>query len=293
MTIHFCMPFWGDPADLRTAVESVLGQRDPDWLLTVIDDCYPDPAVIEYFDGIDDPRVEYRRNAENVGITENFRRAVAASRAPLTVILGSDDLLEPTYVETMRNLADRHPGVDVFQGRITVVDGEGQPSRTLVDAVKQSLLTPRRAETIQGERMAASLLQGNWLYWPSLMFRTDTLRRYPFRDDLPIILDLALLIDIAFEGGALRYDPRPVFRYRRHSESLSQKTLLDGSRFEDELGYYREVARDARRRGWRRAERAARVRLMSRLHGIAVLPVVLRRGTARGRRSALRLAFAP
>lgn len=290
MTIHFSMPFWGDPSDLRDAVAAVLAQTDPDWLLTVIDDCYPGEEVAAFFAAIDDPRIDYRRNETNVGITENFRRAVAAAQAEHVVVLGSDDLVGPQYVARMNEVLARHPDADVYQGGVRIVDAAGHPSRTLVDTVK-GWLTPRTPLTLRGEDMASTLLVGNWLYWPSLLFRTETLRRTDFRDDLPIILDLALLIDIAMDGGSLHVFPEDVFRYRRHGDSLSQKSLLDGSRFEDERRYYRDTAARARDLGWRRAARAASWRIMSRLHGLASLPVVLARGSGRARRAALALAF--
>ena len=291
MTIDICMPFWGAPDDLRAAVSSVLAQDDPDWRLVVIDDCYPDDSIPAYFAALGDSRVFYVRNERNVGITENFRRAAAAARGDHVVILGSDDLLHPTYVSRMRAVADAHRDVDVIQLGVEVIDGQGVPRRSLADQVKLRLLTPRHAKTFRAEDMARSLLVGNWLYWPSLLFRTERLREIDFRDDLPIILDLALLIDIAFAGGALRYEPGIAFAYRRHDESLSQKTILDGTRFDDERAYYRATAAEAKARGWRRARRAARWRIMSRLHGLAVLPTVLRRGTSSARRAAFALAF--
>lgn len=291
MTIHFCMPFWGDPADMRAAVASVLAQTDDDWRLTVIDDCYPDDTVAGHFAAIVDDRVSYVRNERNVGITENFRRAVAAACEDHVVILGSDDLLAPDYVATMSRIAEANPRVDVFQGGVEVVGDDGAPTTTLVDSVKRRLLTPHSARTFRGEEMAATLLVGNWLYWPSLLFRRETLLHVDFRDDLPIILDLALLIDIAFEGGSLRYEPSTVFHYRRHAESLSQRTILDGSRFEDERDFYRATAAAARARGWHRARRAASWRIMSRLHGLAVLPAILRRGSGRAKKAAWALAF--
>lgn len=48
MPLDVLVPFWGDPALLRLTVESVLAQTDGDWLLTVVDDAYPDPAPGEY-----------------------------------------------------------------------------------------------------------------------------------------------------------------------------------------------------------------------------------------------------
>lgn len=290
MIIDFCMPFWGDPDDMRAAVDSVRSQSDGNWRLTVIDDCYPDDSVEAFFAGIDDPRISYIRNDRNIGITENFRRAVASAQGPYVIVLGSDDIVGTEYVSTMRQLIDQHPDVDVFQVGVSVIDSNGDPTRTLTDTVKR-VLTPRRARTFRGEEMATTLLTGNWLYWPSLMFRTQTIRDIDFRDDLPIILDLALLIDIAFRGGALHFHPGSHFNYRRHAASLSQKTLLDGTRFDDELDFYRSSAATARQMRWKRAERAARMRLMSRLHGLTTFVSLVVNGNARARSAAFRLAF--
>jgi glycosyltransferase involved in cell wall biosynthesis len=289
-TIDFCMPYWGDPDDMKASVRSVIAQTDPNWRLTVIDDCYP-ADVQGFFEALEDERVIYQRNETNVGITENFRRAVRAASGPLVVVMGSDDLLLPNYVGVMRRLAVAHRDVDIFQIGVRVINANGEPTRTLVDTVKLRLLAPRRALTLRGQDLANSLLVGDWLYWPSLMFRTDAMRRFDFEDDLPIILDLALLLDLAFDGRALRYEPTLAFEYRRHSESLSQQALLDGTRFADERRFYRAMAARAQSRRWRRASFAARSRVMSRLHGLSVLPSILLHGSREARRAAAALAF--
>lgn len=288
--LDLCVPFWGRPADLYETIASVLAQDDPHWRLIVIDDCYPED-VAPYFDAIDDDRVTYRRNEVNVGVTANYRRAIAAATGSHMVILGSDDVLHPTYVRTMRDVAARHPEADAVQAGVQVIDGDGKAILPLVDRVKLRLLTPKKETTLTGEEMVRSLLVGNWLYWPSLMFRTETIRQLGFRDELVIIQDLALLVDIAFQGGSLHYLPTVCFSYRRHGQSLSQRAVQDGSRFVEERTYYRTTAADCGRKGWRRARRAARFRLLSRLHGVVILPKVLRGGSAAARKAALALTF--
>lgn len=291
MDLDICVPYWGDPDVFLLTIDSVLAQTDPHWRLTVIDDGYPGSVVADHIARLGDARITYRRNERNVGITENFRRAVAAASGSHVVVLGSDDLLLPGYVEHMRATIEAFPGVDVIQPGVRVIDDAGRPAHSLVDLVKQRMLTPKHAVTLQGDHMAASLLQGNWLYWPSLALRTDTVSRIGFRDGLPIILDLALLTDIALQGGTLRYTGVECFAYRRHADSLSQTALRDGTRFDDERRFYREVAAAAARSGWRRAERAARVRLMSRLHAFTQLPRAVMSGSAASRRATWLLAF--
>lgn len=294
MTLEIFVPFWGDPALLFLTVESVRAQNDGDWTLTVIDDCYPSDVVAPWFEAVGDERIAYVRNEANLGITENYREAIRRAREPYITILGCDDLMHPNYVETVNRAIALQPDADVIQPGVDIIDEEGRAIRPLVDRVKQRLLAPRRTQglvSLRGEQMATSLIRGDWLYWPSLTFRTDTLKRIDFREGLPIIQDLALLMDIAFAGGTLVYDRTPAFSYRRHGGSASQKTLLDGRRFRDERTYYRQARGLARSLGWRRTEWTARVRLMSRLHAVAELPGVIRRGNRAGIGSTLAHIF--
>lgn len=290
MTLEIFVPFWGDPALLYKTVDSVRAQRNPDWRLIVIDDCYPDGSVPEYFAGLDDERVVYTRNAKNLGITENYREAIRRARTDYITILGCDDLLHPGYVDVIERTIAHVPSADVIQPGVVVIDENDSVITPLTDRVKQGMLAPRGGEGIAvltGERMATSLIRGDWLYWPSLTFRTETLKRIDFREGLPIIQDLALLMDIAFEGGTLAFNPTLAFSYRRHGGSASQRTLLDGRRFRDERTYYAEARRIAESRGWTRTARTARVRVMSRLHAVTELPKVLRHGNRDGIESTL------
>jgi glycosyltransferase involved in cell wall biosynthesis len=290
MTLEIFVPFWGDPALLYETVDSVRAQRDPDWRLIVIDDCYPDESVPAYFAELDDERISYTRNEVNLGITENYREAIRRASTEYIAILGCDDLMHPDYVDVITRTIAKVPSADVIQPGVQVIDEHGTVVDPLVDRVKRGMLAPQGGDGIAvlaGERMATSLIRGDWLYWPSLTFRTETLKRIDFREGLPIIQDLALLMDVAFDGGTLAYNPTLAFSYRRHGGSASQKTLMDGRRFRDERTYYSEARRLAEARGWNRTARTARARIMSRLHAITELPKVLRAGNRAGIESTL------
>lgn len=279
MTLEIFVPYWGDPRLLQAAIQSVRAQRNPGWRLTVIDDCYPDTSVRNWLtNDVDDPRIAYIRNAKNVGITENYREAVRRATSPFITILGSDDLLHPNYVDVIERTIAAVPTADVVQPGVQVIGADGSKIQPLADIVKQRVLAPRGGSGIavlRGEKMATSLIRGDWLYWPALTFRTETMRRIDFREGMPIIQDLALLMDIAFAHGTLAYNPELAFSYRRHGDSASQRTLVDGTRFRDERRYYAEATRLADARGWRRTKRAARLRIMSRLHAMSELPHLL------------------
>lgn len=268
---------------LRETVESVLAQTSDDWLLTVVDDAYPDESVRSYFDAISDPRVSYLRNESNKGITENYRTCVRLATQDVMVILGCDDVLLPNYVEVILRAHQQFPQVDIIQPGVQVIDENGEVVSTLVDSVKQKLTMPRATSprVLSGEALAVSLLRADWLYWPSLAFKRERLLEVDFREGFPIIQDLALAIDLISSGSSLLIEPTVCFSYRRHSASASSAKLGDGSRFVGEREYFDFAAAQMTELGWRRARRAARLQLTSRAHALTLLPkALLERNTA-------------
>lgn len=280
--LEIFIPYWGDPELLMVTVDSVRAQGDPRWTLTIVDDCYPDPSVAQFFAGERDPRIRYVRNAKNLGIAGNFQHCLDLASGDAVVFLGCDDVLHQEYVARTHDLLSAYPTADIFQPGVRVIDAMGKEQTPLGDRVKR-WLRPRTREALvlSGEDLAVSLLRGNWLYWPSLVFRTASVQRHAFRQDLPIILDLALVLDMVTDGSSLVLDPVVTFAYRRHGTSLSGTALSDGSRFEQDRRYFADAAAQMHRLGWRRAGRAARLRWTSRLHALTLLPDALRSGDDR------------
>ena len=259
------MPFYGDVGQFQQAVRSVLDQRDGDLRLVVVDDGYPDPTPRDWLADLADPRVHYLRNETNLGVNGNFRRCIDLVEADRFVVMGCDDIMLPDYLSTVRRLAAAHPDAAVIAPGVEVIDDAGQLVRPLGDRIK-SLLAPRRATVLRGEAMASSLYHGNWTYFPSLLWDTARVRDVGFRPGLDVVLDLALLVDLAARGGSLVYDPTTVFRYRRHAASVSSVQAVDGRRFAEENAFFAGEAAACAARGWSKAARAARWHVTSRIN---------------------------
>jgi glycosyltransferase involved in cell wall biosynthesis len=289
VTIDIMMPFYGRFDHLREAVGSVLAQTDPDWRLVVIDDVYPDPAPGAWVAAIDDPRVSYRRNAVNLGVGGNFRECVRLIEHERAVLMGCDDRMHPGYVATVRTLVAAHPEAAIVQPGVEVIDAEGAVHNPLADRVKGLIrfggTGPRE---FSGERLATSLLTGNWAYFPSVLWRAEDLRRYGFREGFEVVQDLALMLDIVFDGGSMLLDDTVCFSYRRHAASVSAVTGPDGAKFAEERALFAEAAARAKATGWPRAARAARAHLTSRLNALSELPAALRAHDPAGRKALLR-----
>lgn len=273
------LPYYGDVDQMKASVKSVLAQTYSNWRLVVIDDGYPDPEPVRWFAEMSDPRVRYQRNDVNLGANGNYRKAVELVEADWFVMMGADDIMLPGYLAAV-DAATRLGEVDIIQPGVEVIDEHGVLVRPLADRVKKllSITADAGGSVFGGEQLVASLLRANWAYFPSLAWRTSTVRRIGFREGLDVVQDLALILDILAEGGHMAVLPEVVFRYRRHSGSDSSIRALDGRRFDEERRFFRGEADRFGAKGWRKAARSGRAHVTSRLNAASLLPKAISRG---------------
>lgn len=267
---------------------SVLAQDDPAWRLTVVDDGPGADGVAELLAALADPRVRYLHNPVNLGINRNFQRCLDLATEDIVVITGADDLLRPGYVGCVRTAyAECSPEVAIVQPGVQVIDAAGEAQEGLADRAKRRLFAPRGhgVREMSGEPLAASLLRGNWLYFPALAWRRTAAQAVGFRTDLHVVQDLALVLDLIRAGHRLLVAPQVCFSYRRHETSVSAWRAADGSRFAEEREFFQAEAERLTALGWPGAARAARWHPASRVNALSRLPAALtrRRGAAAAR----------
>ncbi|MEZ0065491.1 glycosyltransferase involved in cell wall biosynthesis [Streptacidiphilus sp. MAP12-20] len=288
------LPYYGDVAQMKDAVHSVLAQSGEDWRLTVVDDGQ-EPSVPGWFDELADPRVRYFRNERNLGVTGNFNRCLELATGEYLVMMGCDDLMHPNYLDVVRRAVDAHAGVGMVQPGVKVIDSAGEPTDTLADSVKRKLYAPKEPgpSLLGGEELAASLLRGNWLYFPSICWRSDAVKPIGFRADLGVIQDLALVMDLLVAGEQLALEPEVCFSYRRHAESESSAKAFTGARFAEARRFFLETADRLDGLGWSQAAKAARHHFSTRLHALTLVPAALRLGHRDGARTLAGFALGP
>lgn len=112
---HFSViiPLYNKAPYVRKTVESVLCQTFTDWELIIIDNGSTDGSnevVAEFTDS----RIQIVQLAENVGVSNARNKGATLATAPLITFLDADDWWDPTFLEEMANLIDRHPDAGIY-----------------------------------------------------------------------------------------------------------------------------------------------------------------------------------
>lgn len=265
--IHILIPYFGSFSFLKLAIESVISQTSSMWCLTIIDDFSENEELYSFISCLSDERINLIRNERNFGIAKNFQEAIALADQDLLTIMGCDDVLLPDYVGKCLELFETFPTTSYIQPGVEVIDEKGNIHLGITDRVKRKLMNqPSFPAVLEGEILARSLSDGCWTYFPSLCWSTAVIKKYGFRSDFSIVLDMDLQMRIICDGGTLVVDNQPVFQYRRHRASASMTAAVDGKRFDEERRLYAQLEQNFADKGWKKAGRAAKWRLTSRLN---------------------------
>ena len=120
-------------------------------------------------------------------------------------------------------------------------------------------------------------MRGNWMYFPSIVWKTKTIQEIGFRPGFNVCQDLGLAMDLIMQGGKMALIEDEIFRYRRHQQSDSSVKAINGERFKDEKHFFKVMAHDLKEIGWSSAAKAAGLHSTSRLHAASLIPACIAR----------------
>ena len=230
-----------------------------------------------------DTRIRYVRNDRNLGVAANFNRCLelAAVEGEIVTVFHADDQLEPGYVAAVRAAHLAFPKATCVAPRVTVIDGEGRPTRTLADSVKHALWPRQLPTTLVGDRGLARVIRGLFFYCPSVSYRVSLLPELRFDYRWRQVMDLDFYSRILLGGGSIALVPDRAYRYRRHKDTMTAQNSRSLVRLEEEVAVSCEVREAARTKGWHRSARTARRRPTVRLNGLLEAANLLAHGELR------------
>jgi glycosyltransferase involved in cell wall biosynthesis len=265
--LHVMIPAFGSSPYLRETLESATRNLPPEIPISVIEDPSDqvnlESLVNEY------PRVQYLKNSSHIGIGGNFNRSMELSTGVFTQICGSDDIfldnpLSNFDIEKLSNLEIAAVGLDV-----EIINNIGKKVKPIPDRVKRLLRPTLSNLTIfEQDKIFSSLMLGDWLYFPSILWRTETFKQIKFDSNFHTAMDLDILVRLLNNDKKIAFIKSKVLGYRRHNQSASSLYAKSIGRFEEEFSCHKNALEVARNKNWRTGAILAQVALTVRLHAI-------------------------
>lgn len=148
--VDVVIPVYRPGAWLPVCVESVLGSRDVDVRVVVVDDTPADPLVSSYMTTTD--RVRLLALDRNIGFAAAANRGIAAGAAPYVLLLNQDARIAPDYLARVCGHLDGDASLAAVGGKILHQPGPSATPDGTIDSAGIAFRRGRRAVDIgQGD----------------------------------------------------------------------------------------------------------------------------------------------
>ncbi len=207
--VSVCMATYNGAEFLRTQLDSILAQLEPEDELLVQDDGSSDDTL-SIIDSYHDPRIEVVRNETNLGVIGTFERCLARARHDVVFLSDQDDEWLPGKVDAVV-AAFADPYVTGVVTNAVIVDGDGNQTGDSYFAHARS-----------GPGVVHNFVKNSYLGC------CLAIRRAVIAVALPVPRSvrthdgwIGITADMM---GEVVFLDTPYLRYRRHGRNLSQMT---------------------------------------------------------------------
>lgn len=219
---------------LREAIDSVERQIVPPDEVLVIDDASTDASDL-VLDELEDAGYKVIRNEKNLGIVDNFKKAVSLTESDYVFILGADNKIRSDFVARCRIELDRGEEVAVAYTDALLF---GPLARRQAEQVAGPLVGRSRSENWEifewkfpdaNEETLARFERTNFAHGSSMYRRTWYERAGGYVDvrvsGVQGAEDYSLFRRIAKVGGKFAHVAEPVLEYRQHTTAQANTVL--------------------------------------------------------------------
>jgi glycosyltransferase involved in cell wall biosynthesis len=204
-TVSVIIPTYNRSWGLIRAVNKVLCQTFQDFEIIIVDDFSQDdtPQVVET---LQDPRIRYFRQPQNVGVAQNWGTGLEMAQGEFVCFLMDDDFYEPQFLENRISALQANPNLCVVFSSYILCDAEGKTLWEKVPPFKDHV-------SLNSEDLLKSILHQHWFIGTS-MYRRDAVQAvWHLTKDDRLIVDYSLAIHLALQekGQGLYIDSRDFF----------------------------------------------------------------------------------
>lgn len=202
------------------AIESVLYQTYPADEVLVIDDASTDDSV--EIASFYEPRINVVQNPANMGIIENFKKAISLVSGDYICFLGADNRFRSDYLEKCKLVLDSDPGIGIAYTNIVIFgDRAGIMSAGSQIATEHDVI-PGIYVRHYPENPDYDIKERNYIHGSSMYKRIayDEVGGYSKSETTE---DHDLFTRILAHGWKAKLVPEPVLEYRQHSVSQANR----------------------------------------------------------------------
>ena len=265
--LHVMIPAYGKSPYLRQTLESAVRYLPLDVPITVIEDLSGESnieSLVKEFS-----RIQYVKNNQRLGIGGNFNKSIELSTGVFTQICGSDDIFLDNPLKDFDKEKLTQDNISAVGLDVEVINETGKITKTVPDLVKRTLRPSLNKITIfQNNKIFSNLMLGDWLYFPAILWKTETLKRIKFDGNFHTAMDLDVFVRLLNNDQKLAFIKSKVLGYRRHNQSASSLYAKSTGRFEEEFLCHKNALEIARKKNWKTGVILAQLALTVRLHAI-------------------------
>ena len=192
--------------------------------IEVVDDASPHGAPVDFVRQLAGGRVTVHVESRNLGLAGNWNRCIERARGEWIHILHQDDLVFPSFYQSLRAGVEKHPQAGAALCRHAYCDEHGHWHRlSLLEMPAPGLL----------QNFVESLVTEERVQCAAIVVRRATYEQLGgFNPDLQHTLDWEMWIRIANKFPFF-YEPKILACWRNHSISTTSKQIRTGENIRD------------------------------------------------------------
>ena len=211
-------------ASLGETIESVLAQRLGDFRVVISDNASEDDTA-EVVASFADPRIEYVRSEQNVGMIGNFNRLIELADTEFLMLLPDDDILYPDYLARVIEALGRYPTAGFAHTAFDEIDAESNIHKRCVRLID----TTQPVVVESGDQFLTRSMTKIPVIFSTATYRTRAIvAAGGIRADEEPFADMPMWMRIAVNSEVV-FLTEPLAGFRVHDDSVTKRlVLVDG-----------------------------------------------------------------
>jgi len=218
--VSVILPAYNCDKFIGKAIQSVLQQTFTDFELIIINDGSTDntESIIQTFE---DKRIVYLKNSNNQGLIHTLNKAITHANGKYMARMDADDICLRERLAKQKAFLDQNEEITAVASTIEFINE--QEEKTGIWELDRQTITPAQ--------IRRAILKQNCIAHPTVMVRSETLKKLKYKDYQKNIEDYDLWLRMLNRGYKIAKLDEPLLLYRIHDASVTSIHLKKANPF--------------------------------------------------------------